>query len=260
VLAGLYDLNSEFYATAASDLLIGPAFGIGSELAATGPNGPSIFPSTALTLRVRSTIGKSGYVQAAVLNAAAYTLGDPGGVRTDFDDGVLTIGEAGFGKRTRLAVGGWGYSKRHDDLRGVLPSGEPAKARAHGAYLLAEHKVSEPVTLFLRAGLSDGDTTPFRGGWQAGFLMSPVLASRPASAVSVGVHQGLISTKYRANAAGAGLDIGPVESGLELTYSDKVTSRLSIQPNLQYVVRPSGEREARDVIVAGVRFAFDLSP
>ena len=31
VRAGLYDLNSEFYATGASDLLIAPPFGIGSE-------------------------------------------------------------------------------------------------------------------------------------------------------------------------------------------------------------------------------------
>jgi hypothetical protein len=46
VRAGLYDLNSEFYANDSAGLLLAPAFGIGSELAATGPNGPSIFPST----------------------------------------------------------------------------------------------------------------------------------------------------------------------------------------------------------------------
>ena len=52
ILAGLYDLNSEFYATESAGLLIAPPFGIGSELASTGVNGPSIFPSTALALRV----------------------------------------------------------------------------------------------------------------------------------------------------------------------------------------------------------------
>jgi porin len=44
---GLYDLNSEFYANDAAGLLIASSFGIGSELAATGLNGPSVFPSTA---------------------------------------------------------------------------------------------------------------------------------------------------------------------------------------------------------------------
>ena len=36
LLGGLYDLNSEFYATEASGLLLAPPFGIGSELASTG--------------------------------------------------------------------------------------------------------------------------------------------------------------------------------------------------------------------------------
>jgi porin len=259
VLAGLYDLNSEFYATASSDLLIAPPFGIGSELAATGANGPSIFPSTAPTVRVRAEVGEHGYIQAAVLNAEAYTLGDPGGLR-DFDGGVLTIAEASFGEATRLALGAWRYSDRTDDLRRVRPDGSPEQARAQGAYVLAEHKLSGPVTLFARGGLSDGDTGPFRGSWQAGFLMSPAFKSRPDSAVSVGAHQGFISRGFRDNEADAGRRIGATETGLELTYSDRVAPRLMVQPNLQYVRRPGGDRDARDAIVGGVRFVLDLTP
>ena len=58
VRAGLYNLNSEFYADDAAGQLLAPAFGIGSELAATGPNGPSIFPSTALGVRLNVDLGK----------------------------------------------------------------------------------------------------------------------------------------------------------------------------------------------------------
>ena len=53
-LVGLYDLNSGFYATDASSLLIHPAFGVGAELAQTGRNGPSIFPDLAAGVRVRA--------------------------------------------------------------------------------------------------------------------------------------------------------------------------------------------------------------
>ena len=53
LLVGMADLNADFYQNDAAGLLIAPAFGIGSELAATGPNGPSIFPSTALAARLR---------------------------------------------------------------------------------------------------------------------------------------------------------------------------------------------------------------
>lgn len=40
VRIGLYDLNSEFYANDAAGLLIAPAFGVGSEIAATGRMAP----------------------------------------------------------------------------------------------------------------------------------------------------------------------------------------------------------------------------
>jgi len=106
VRVGLYDLNSEFYANDSAGLLVAPAFGVGSEIAATGPNGPSIFPSTALAVRVDQGVGKSGYVRAAVLNATAGTLGDPQGVNLTFDDGALLIGEAGVaGERGKLGIG-----------------------------------------------------------------------------------------------------------------------------------------------------------
>jgi porin len=256
VLAGLYDLNSEFYATASSDLLIGPAFGIGSELAATGSNGPSIFPSSALAVRVSARLPGDGYVQAALLNADARTLGDPGGIDTDFDDGLLAIAEAGFGRRTRSALGAWRYTEQAPRVAG------PERATAQGAYVLLEHQVRAdgPLTLFLRAGASDGRTGAFRGSWQAGFLLAPAWPGRPDSAFSAGAHQGLISRGHRANARDEGLDIGATESGLEIAYSDRPMRRVAVQPNLQYVIRPGGVRDARDAIVAGLRITVDLAP
>jgi porin len=261
VLAGLYDLNSEFYVTEASSELLGPSFGIGPELSATGSNGPSIFPSTALTVRVRAELGGSGYVQAAALNADAGVPGDPGGVR-GFDNGFLVIAEAGAGERTRLALGAWRYTESVPDLRAVRPSGEPSGATAQGVYALAEHKVDAGgrFGLFLRAGLSDGDSGPFQGAWQAGVRVAPAFASRPDSVLAVGAHQGRISRKYRRNAADAGEDVGPAESGLEITYADRIHSRVTLQPDFQYIRRPGGRREARDEIVAGLRVIIDLSP
>lgn len=64
---GLYDVNSEFYANDAAGLLIAPPFGIGSELAATGPNGPSIFRRARSPHACMSRLG-----QAARLCALAW--------------------------------------------------------------------------------------------------------------------------------------------------------------------------------------------
>jgi porin len=137
-LAGLYDLNSEFYANDSAGLLIAPAFGIGSELAATGPNGPSIFPSTSLAVRLKWTPREDVYVQAAALNANAGVLGDPGGVDTSFDSGALVIAEAGWTGAGKIALGAWRYSDKQDDIRDLTALGDPAQRTARGAYLLLE--------------------------------------------------------------------------------------------------------------------------
>lgn len=263
VRAGLYDLNSEFYANESAGLLLAPAFGIGSELAATGPNGPSIFPSTALAVRFRWTPNERLYAQAAVLNANAGVLGDPGGVSTSFEHGVLAIAEAGWQGRGKVAVGTWRYSDQQDDLRTLSPSGDPGRATAKGAYVLLERTVKgddasvRRTTVFARLGVSDGDTTAFKGGWQAGVLIERVFETRPDSAFSLGVNQAFLSRKYRANAWDAGQSLAHAESAIELTYSDRL-GPVTIQPDLQYVRSPGADRTVEDALVFIVRFGVEF--
>lgn len=265
ILGGLYDLNSEFYSNDSAGLLISPSFGIGSELAATGPNGPSIFPSTAMAVRINHDFDNS-YVRAAVLNAHAGVPGDPGGVDFEFDGGALIIAEAGYTAWGKLAVGGWRYTEDQDDIRDVTLGGDPIQREARGAYLLAERVLAgDPdgedrlVTGFFRAGVSDGDTSPFRGGWQAGVLVERVFASRPDSAFSLGVQQGALSSKMQANLIDGGLDASDAESGFEITYSDRLTDRITIQPDLQVVFDSGGDRDADPVVILGLRLSIDLT-
>lgn len=265
ILAGLYDLNSEFYATESAGLLIAPPFGIGSELASTGVNGPSIFPSTALALRVNLT-GEAGYVRAAALNARASVPGDPDGVDTDFEDGALVIAEAGRRSGAgSLALGFWRYSHEQDDLRDLTPGGDPVQRTAQGAYLLAERVMlgdddGRKVTGFVRLGVSDRRTSPFSGGWQAGVLVERVFAGRPDSALSVGLQQGLLSSRGQDLIAAGGVDPADAESGIEITYTDRLTDRVTIQPDLQVVFDAGGDRAAEPRVVFGVRLTIDLLP
>lgn len=267
VRAGLYDVNSEFYVNDAAGLLIAPSFGMGSELAATGPNGPSIFPSTALAIRGAVDFD-GGYVRAAVVNAHAGVFGDPGGVDLEFDDGALAIAEGGLDLgRAKVAVGAWRYSEDQDDIRELDAFGEPRRHKAQGAYVLGERVLfgdadgeDRTVTGFFRAGISDGATSPFAGGWQAGLLVEHVLEGRPDSAFSVGLQQGLLSSRLRDNLRDEGVDASGAESGIEFTWSDRLGDRVTIQPDLQIIFDPGGNHDADTVVVAGLRLSIDLLP
>jgi porin len=263
-LAGLYDLNSEFYTTEASGLLIAPPFGIGSEIAASGPNGPSIFPSTSLSVRLKATGENGAYVQSALVNADAGTIGDPDGPNMRMDRGLLAIAEAGIGEGRRVAIGGWRYTREQDDIRDVTASGDPDRSTARGVYLLAEQPLVDggesgrSATAFARMGLSDGETTVFAGGWQAGVLVERVFASRPDSAFSVGVEQGFLSDKGRANLTDQGLAAASAESSLEITYSDRIHPRVTLQPDLQVIRHTGGDRQAPTAIVGALRVTVSL--
>lgn len=262
VLAGLYDLNSEFYQTEAAGLLIAPAFGIGSELAATGPNGPSIFPSTALALRARWATSAHQKLQIAVLDAAAGVLGDPGGVDTSFDDGALVIVEWTRNGAVQMRVGAWRYTDRQDDIRDVNAFGAPIRRHAQGMYVSIEgplvHSAGRETTGFLRIGAADGDTTVYRGGWQAGVNVAPAFVSRPESAFSIGVDQGLIDPKQRANMGDLGQSPAHAELALEITYADQLIRHVTLQPDLQFIHDPAADRDRNDVVVGTLRVAIEL--
>lgn len=262
VLTGLYDLNSEFYQTEAAGLLIAPAFGIGSELAATGPNGPSIFPSTALAMRARWNISEGQRIQGAVLNASAGVVGDPGGVDLSFDDGALMIAEWARTGDMQVRLGAWRYTNSQDDIRELDPLGVPRQRTAQGLYASVEGPLwkagERSVSGFVRAGAADGHTTSYQGGWQAGLLASPVFTGRPDSAFSVGVNQGLTNSGERANARDAGLNPASAESAIELTYADKLGDKLTLQPDLQLVHNPGADADRETAVIATLRLQVEF--
>lgn len=120
-----------------------------------------------------------------------------------FGEGALLIGEAGWTGWGKLAAGVWTYTDRQDDIRLTDIAGDPVGQRAQGGYALLEMPLdiqdgepSDKATLFLRAGFSDGDTTPYSGGWQAGMLINRLFASRPDGQFSIGANQAFLSDKY----------------------------------------------------------------
>jgi porin len=262
---GLYDVNSEFYQNDAAGLLISPMFGVGSELAATGTNGPSIFPSTALAARLKIDTGRE-YAAVAIVNARAGTLGDDGGVDFSGNDGALLIAEAGLSRRGKIAVGAWRYTRKQPV---IVPPGITLADTTHaseGVYLLAEQDLvgaadgeGQHLAGFVRLGLSDGRTTPFRGGWQGGVLLDRPFAARPASALSIGAGNGALSQNYRRSNPAGLPPLTASETTLEITYRDEIVKGVSVQPDVQYVINPSADPTIDNALVLGLRISIGWS-
>jgi porin len=68
----------------------------------------------------------------------------------------------------------------------------------------------------------------------------------------------VLSSKQRDNTRDAGVSPADAESSVEITYSDKLLPRLTLQPDLQVIRRAGGDQEARDVVVLALRMTINL--
>lgn len=264
VRIGLYDLNSEFDAIEAGGLFLNPSHGIGADFAQSGRNGPSIFPVTSLAMRVKGEAAGWSW-QAAVLDGVP---GDPDRprrttVKLGKGDGTLWVGELGHGvgEQGRMAVGAWAYSTKFDDLVAVDVAGDPVQRRsARGAYALVEGPVysesadGQGLSAFLRAGVADGKVHEVGQYVGAGLNYTGLLPGRNQDQAGIALAYARTSSGLRDAAALAGERVAGGELNLELTYRFAVNDWLLLQPDVQYVVNPGFDPDARGALALGLRF------
>ncbi len=272
---GLYDLNSEFYMTESSGLFLHPAPGIGSELAQTGQNGPSIFPTTSVGARFKIQPSRSWYTQAVLLDGVPGDPNNPRGTHVQFNrgDGTLTVVEAGYllGKGAgekddapgvgKIALGAWHYTAKFPDLIDTDDNGDPVqRSNNSGAYLLAEKRLYDAtddgargLDGFMRIGFANHDVNRLAHYVQLGAVYTGLLSGRPEDQVGLSMAIATTGSKYRDLLARDGVATTRNEMGWELTYRAPVKSWLTIQPGIQYVVHPDSNPELKNAVVALLR-------
>lgn len=256
VLAGLHDLNSEFYVTDTSGLFLNPTYGIGTEMAATGDNGPSIFPNTSLAFRVAVKPTDMTYVQAAIYDGVPQQANNQRGTHINFDDkdGALWVAEGGVrdDEIGHFGVGVWKYTaKRADQLTGDME-------HSQGFYFLADKSVykdgDKDISTFGRVGFTAGDVEQFKSNWSFGAVGTGFIPSRPEGQLGLAVTAAVNSDKFRT----ANAPVDKTETQVELTYADKLTPWLSIQPDLQYTVNPGTDPTLDNAWTIGVRLGVEF--
>jgi porin len=249
--AGLYDLNSEFDSLDAAGVFVGSAHGIGSDIALTGRNGPSLFPSTSLAARVEWRPAKGWAVRAALLDGVP---GDPDhpartAIKLGKGDGALLIGEleAPLGG-ARLLLGHWRYTATFDAWDGSQGQGNG------GVYLRGEMPLmtdgDRRIDGFFRLGTSSARFNMFDRFASMGVKWTGALDSRPEDELGVAVITARTSADYRRTSG-----MGRSESVAEVTYRAPLSPWLTVQPNMQYVRNPAADPTIRDAWVVGLRFA-----
>jgi porin len=263
-LFGLYDLNTEFYATDASGMLLHPSFGIGSDFSQSGRNGPSIFPNVGLALRLKQRMGDSHYLQAAVIDGVP---GNPAHLgRTEIDisreDGVLLVTEFGWQSHddTGAQPGHWGLGAWHYAARAPRLGGGPPEHN-QGAYLVAQALLHEGpqarTTGFLRWGAARSQLNRLASALEWGVLVDKPWGESGPDALTAGIALGRFGAAYRADPTLGGRVAAEHETTVEVGARWPLAEGVSVQPYFQHVLNPGGV-SGETARVGGIRFQWNF--
>ena len=258
ILAGRYDLNTEFYRLQSAGLFLNSSLGIGPEFSQSGRNGPSIFPNTTLGVRIAWKPAPGVVLRAAtfdgglLVSECAYLFREASKDSSPHNPRFRIGRMAGLPPYSaKIALGAWHYRGKYPDLSGPIQH-----EGSNGAYVLADVPVykdlgrpARRVNLFGQFGIGDARVNRFARYTGAGIVTSGLLKAREHDelgvAVAVAHNGGHVAARSNATRA---------ETTLECTYLAPLTSHFAIQPDVQYVIHPDTDRARKNAFVALLHF------
>lgn len=228
ILAGMFDLASEFNVNSPAALFIHSSPGTSAELAAAGRFGTAFNPYSALGTRLHYDLSKKAYVKSAIMDATPFNPQDPFGTQFTIssEEGLFHITELAYKEngRFKLGLGAWGFL----ELKG------------HGFYIIGDYKFSSTFHPFARYGRAFENAQLFKSNIVLGF-----------KSLNWGA---MFSRAHFSDRSGAS---GP-EDAYEISYQLNPSGYV-IQPNIQYIKEPSGNPAIDDALVIGLRLALSFS-
>ncbi|HET7369449.1 MAG TPA: carbohydrate porin [Gammaproteobacteria bacterium] len=251
---GLQDYSALFNTIKPAQLFLNTSFGVAPTISQAYL---SIYPVTTLGAVLHWKAPQSPlYVLAGIYDGEPGLPGHPGGTHVELanGDGAFTDFEIGItGKHYKLGIGGWSSTRRYTGL-----AGRPRNSN-HGVYLMGAAQVyggqSKPTLhVFLQLGDAEGDRNKMSQYIGAGVKLTHFVPGRPKDALALGMARVLPSDLFARVKPGA----AAAETVYELTYQAKITQRLSLQPDVQYIDDPGALNNIPNAWVAGFRVKYKL--
>jgi porin len=255
---GVVDLNSEFNLSRTSSAFVNGAQGLGLDLGQVGANGPSVYPDPRLGL-VAAAEGTVG-VKLGVFDGLTQAGGPHRGDQPLGQHGALAILE--FTHRApgeiQLSAAVWRHGANFGS--GLEPiSTHPAG----GGYLMLEAPLwrgpARAVLAMLRVGAADPKTEQIALHLSADLVVDRPFRGPEGEVLGFGILNAVNGAHARRLADQRGAVLRRAETTMELTYRRPLSSVLSVQPDIQYIIHPGAVAGRGDALVTGVRLAFAWS-
>jgi len=241
ILAGLHDMNSEFYASDYGSLFLNGSFGIGPEL--SGNVAASLFPKAALGVRLKVSPTDNSYVQAAMYDGDSTTRSFKSA------EGKLWVAETGFNSDSgAYKLGYWQHTatKNFDRIN---------FSNDYGLYGIVDQALVQldndgVIAGFVQYGYTLKSRNEIYTYIGMGLHMHGLMTSRAEDDLGLAVAR----ADFHATAAAAKVS----ETAVELTYRLVATPWFAVQPSFQWIQNPGGDSTAPAVKAGLLRFEITL--
>lgn len=292
ILAGVYDINSEFDVIPSAGDFLNSSFGFGPEYSQSGALGPSTFPATALATRVKVQPSPSLYGFLSVSDGAPSGSGS-NRFTLDAEEGALFSFEVGYTRfrsdvtsvvnprrrpapqgrgisrrlrrriargrlieevGTKVGIGGWAYSR---ELESWAPGESPG--RSWGLYLLAEQSLYQEedgtggLSGFARVGTAADAVHRLDLSVKGGLAYRGAVPCRPDDVAGLGVAHARYGSPFLRDQRSIGIPLDRGETVVEVMYRAEVGGFLVVEPDLQWVINPGMDPNVADALVFGLR-------
>lgn len=255
---GKVDCNSEFAFTEEGGEFVNSSGAISPTI-----QGLPTYPNPATSINLFWTPCADCYLGAGIYDGGAIdgirtgTLGFSGFFEDDESDAYFTVVEAGTGwvggnswGSGRLALGGWYHGARFTRFDGDIDRGTAGFYAVLDQRLWRENPTDaedgQGVGLMAMVGHADDDIASITLHTQVGVTWIGALDGRDDDVVGL-----LISHASLSEATGSTFDGD--ETVFELLYKVQITPAISLKPDLQYIVNPSGDPTVDDALVGLLR-------
>ncbi len=266
LLFGLYDTQTEFGNTKPMDIFFNGAYAWTTTLdhSGEGLNGPSTYPNTSLAFRATQKLNDQWTVKAVVADGMADSARQPAQNQFLFQSkyGALGIAEVDYTPipRTTLMAGYWGYTGKFDTQNQFNSDGSIHQVRgSDGGYIGAATRLytvegRRGLDGFVNFGLADATVNQVDRSLNFGLTFTGPLDVRPDDRLGAAVSIAGAGGPYKSAQFAQGNGVRDYETNFELTYRAKITSWLTVQPDIQYWVNPNFDPMLKNDLLFGVHF------
>ena len=255
LLAGIHDFSVEFAVLDYAYTFIGSSF-ITPPTITQYPF--SFYPTTGLGSRLVVQVTDKLY---SMIGAYDGKPGDMDNYRSEQlsiskGGGIYTIGGVGWledaedSLHAKIAVGSWYTSGTFTDSTGEERTGN------YGTYLIAQHQLwrenetdTQGLGAFVQVGQARNDRNPCSWYTGAGVVYKGLIEGRDEDVIGLGLADTQFSRDFKEyyNTDDAG------ERVWELNYRTRLTSAITVTPDVQYVMNPNANPELQDAVVLYLR-------